>query len=58
MRGLGPRRRAESISFVCGGRRGSSVRGVVPGPMADLEVGIHHVLNNLLTRTIDDGEPR
>jgi phenylpropionate dioxygenase-like ring-hydroxylating dioxygenase large terminal subunit len=37
-------------------QRAMSTRAYSPGPMADLEVGIHHVLNNLLTRTIDGGE--
>jgi Rieske 2Fe-2S family protein len=33
-------------------QRAMSTRTYEPGPMADLEIAIHHVLNNLLDRTV------
>lgn len=39
-------------------QRAMSTRAYQPGPMAELEVAIHHVLNNILTRISEGGEPR
>jgi len=35
-------------------QRAASAREFVPGPMADLEQGIHHCLNNMLDRLFDE----
>ena len=35
-------------------QRAMSTRRYEPGPMADLEIAIHHVLNNLIERTLGD----
>jgi Rieske 2Fe-2S family protein len=39
-------------------QRAMSTRTYEPGPMADLEGGIHHTLNNLLQRALGDGDGR
>ncbi len=43
---------AEDQAMVQSLQRAMSSRAYEPGPMAELEIGIHHMLNNLLERTV------
>ena len=46
----------EDRSMLASMQRGMSSRAYVPGPMSNLESGIHHVINNHLDRVVGGGK--